>query len=335
MTIPTLSVCMIVKNEASVLKRCLESVHGLVNQLVIVDTGSTDQTVQIAADFGAQIISFPWIDDFSAARNAGLAHAKGEWVFSIDADEVLDAQSQTKLRRILDPELNRIDTGGFRVLQRNQQPAGEVAKYQDVIYTRLFRNHPNIRYEGLIHEQVNLSIYRMGLKVVDTDILLFHDGYTHKVAQGDISRARRNLDLIQKALAQSPDDPYLLYQAGITYKSLNEPGLAMQNLQRALQLGSSGLSPDVLDILHMKLAQLYSAQSNFALSVQHAETSLALNPDNAISLYLAALGHIFQKDVRAAYPYFLRLSHQPASNFSDLDNVRAMLAYCQQVLGIK
>lgn len=91
---PLISLCMIVKNEAGNLSRCLTSVRGVADELIIVDTGSTDDTVAVARSFGAAIVSFPWTGDFAAARNAGLEQARGTWILVLDADEELDAGSK-------------------------------------------------------------------------------------------------------------------------------------------------------------------------------------------------------------------------------------------------
>ncbi|MFZ2655904.1 MAG: glycosyltransferase family 2 protein, partial [Victivallales bacterium] len=95
---PTLSVCMIVKNEEAFLGRCLKSVVDHVDEIIIVDTGSTDRTVGIAKSFGARIYYHPWQDDFSLHRNQSISYARGRWIFIIDADEEYRASSKRNLR---------------------------------------------------------------------------------------------------------------------------------------------------------------------------------------------------------------------------------------------
>src|SRR5205823_5094968 len=94
------SLCMIVKNEEENLAACLQSVQGLVKEMIIVDTGSTDRTKEIAASFGAKVYDFTWIDNFAAARNESLRHATGRWIFWLDADERLDETNRRRLREI-------------------------------------------------------------------------------------------------------------------------------------------------------------------------------------------------------------------------------------------
>ena len=101
---PTLSLCMIVKNEEETLPQCLEPVKDVFDQIVVVDTGSEDNTVEIAKNYGAEVHYFPWIDDFSAARNESLKHATGDWIFWLDADDRMERQEALKLRELITPE---------------------------------------------------------------------------------------------------------------------------------------------------------------------------------------------------------------------------------------
>ena len=101
---PTLSVCLIVKNEERFIRQCLASVKDFADQIVVVDTGSTDRTVAIAKEFGAEIHEFKWCDDFSAARNAALQHVTGEWVLSFDADEELPTENRAAFLKLLENE---------------------------------------------------------------------------------------------------------------------------------------------------------------------------------------------------------------------------------------
>jgi len=111
-----LSLSMIVKNEARDLARCLESVKPVVSEIVVVDTGSTDETPQIAAGLGARVISTPWTNDFSAARNIGLDAATGDWLLLLDADEELPAWMPTKSCRLRLRLRSRISSPGLRLL---------------------------------------------------------------------------------------------------------------------------------------------------------------------------------------------------------------------------
>lgn len=326
--IPSLSLCMIVKNEAAFLAQCLDSVQGVVDEMIVVDTGSTDATPEIAQAYGAKIIAHHWQDDFSAARNVGLAQAGGDWIFQLDADETLSPESRQQVR----PLLAQTVADGLRVRIRNIQPPGELRRFDDFYLPRLFRNRPDFRFEQPIHEQIRPSIERAGGVIARSNLTLVHYGYAQRTAQGGQLRARRNLALLKKALVAAPDDAYLLYQAGATCKSMGNATAAVDYLQRALA-GAAGLEPALQDKLLMKLAQLALAADDFEATLQYGQQSLALNPDNVVSKYVVALAFMFQGDVRQAYPWFQQIRQSADAGLSDIQELESVLAYCRQVLG--
>lgn len=328
-----LTLCMIARNEESVLARCLESIRLVVDQIVIVDTGSTDGTLAVARRYGAHLLFRPWDDHFSHARNAGLAAVSTGWILVLDADEELHPDSAARLPAILSTIPNQ--TGGLRLRIRNLQPSGDLCRFTDQWTTRLFRAHPDIRYEGMIHEQVTPAILSGGWLVDQADITILHHGYAQNSVQGQVSRTQRNLALLLKALNLSPDDAYLLYQVGVTYHAMAQNQLAFDFLQRALKQSRGQLSTEVLEILHMKMAQLYLAGDDYASTLQHARASLDYNPDNLVSMYLAALAFMFQNDVRRAYPYFIRIQQHPGGNLGDAADLETVLAYCREELGLQ
>lgn len=168
-----LSACLIVKNEALLLSRCLESIRSFVDEIIVVDTGSYDDTIEIASSYGARVYHFNWINDFSAARNESLRHAKGDWVLYIDADETVDAVNAAKIQQVI----TREDISAVTVRQCIPQQSGNIATAFYSEYCRLFRRHPAIRFEGKIHEQILPAIERQGGKVLCTDIVIHHWAY--------------------------------------------------------------------------------------------------------------------------------------------------------------
>jgi tetratricopeptide (TPR) repeat protein len=323
----SVTLCMIVKDEEKNLVRCLESVQRLADEIVIVDTGSTDSTLDLAQNFGAKVFQIEWPGNFSAARNASLEQANGEWILVLDADEVLEEHARAQLPNII----ARTRADGLRLWQRNFLPADDLVRYRDQRVTRLFRNRPEIRYEGQIHEAVGDSIARMGGTVEDTDLVILHWGYSQPTAQG-ASRGERNLKLLIEMLASDPKDAYLHYQLGITYKQLKRPQEAEKHLKQALALDNSRLTPEILDELLMKLAQLRSASSQPRDCLRYALASLKYNPSNVISLYLAALAYLGMGQMREAYPLFVRIRQTLVENLKDVENLDAVIAYCQSHL---
>lgn len=191
-TPPRLSLAMIVRNEAEHLGHCLASVRGLVDEVHVVDTGSTDGTVQVAREAGAQIHAFPWQDDFAAARNASLAPCRGEWILVLDADEAVDALDHERIRQACLEE----GASAYTLLRRNYLPSasfstvGEPATRNTSAYAegaawshyvdhrglRLFRNLEGVAFEGRIHELVQPFFERRGLPVRPLDAVIHHYG---------------------------------------------------------------------------------------------------------------------------------------------------------------
>ncbi len=205
-----LSVCLIVRNEEKFLKRALESVRTLAHQIVVVDTGSTDSTVEIARQQGAEVYSFPWQDDFSAARNAALERATGDWVLILDADEELTPEGCASLKQ----ELRSDSVMAYRlpIVDRGREEEG--CSY----VPRLFRNAPGLFFVGRIHEQVFSSVEvrrrEWGLENRLGKAVLLHHGYAQQVTRQRGKNAR-NLALLEKAIEEMPNEPNLLMNYGL------------------------------------------------------------------------------------------------------------------------
>ncbi len=205
-----ISVCLITKNEEKFLGQCLASVHGLADQIVVVDTGSTDRTVEIAREHGAEVHQFAWCDDFSAARNFALEHATGDWVLMLDADEELIAEHRETIRR----EIGAASVMAYRL------PIIDKGREQDgcSYVPRLFRNAPGLFYVGRVHEQVFSSIEvrraEWGMENRLAKSALLHHGYVTEVV---VSRDKiaRNLRLLELAIKELPDEPNLLMNYGL------------------------------------------------------------------------------------------------------------------------
>ncbi len=241
---------MIVKNEAENLLRCLESVRGVVDEIVVVDTGSTDDTVAVAERSGARVFHFAWCDDFSAARNEAVAHARGTWILALDADEALTREARRKLRSLLNDER-------FQAYLINIRSTVKASRSQLAVinaWPRLFRNRPEIRYEGRVHEQISPSIARIGGTVAATDLVIEHLGY-HQDFTDQQGKQARNLCLLEQELAERPEDPMTMFHYGEALglggrireaveayrKALANPNMPRQNAPVAYRGLASGL----------------------------------------------------------------------------------------------
>lgn len=192
-----ISLVMIVRNEESVLGRCLESVKDHVDEIIIVDTGSSDKTVDIAKAFNAKIYFFEWCNDFSAARNFALSKATNKYRLVMDADEYILEWDTTKVNELLKSKQVGVITL-IDVFERD----GEIKQSKSYL-SRLMPE--NAHYVGAIHEQVVSEHKR-----VRTPIILGHDGYLHH------DKSERNLEILYKLVKANPQDSYTLYQLAHT-----------------------------------------------------------------------------------------------------------------------
>jgi len=199
MASPGISLCMIVKNEERALPRCLESARDLVDEVIVVDTGSTDCSAAVAAGFGARVIPFDFsIPDFAGARNHGLERARGNWILALDADEALHAESVPLVREFA----ARGDNAGYYFERLNREPNSETPRRDYVV--RLFPNRPDYRYRGRVHETIDGAILAGGGRLPRTEIRIDHD-----FAPDPEARRQRNLwyiGILQEEIAADPAD---------------------------------------------------------------------------------------------------------------------------------
>ncbi|MCJ7533664.1 MAG: glycosyltransferase [Anaerolineales bacterium] len=278
----SLSLCMIVKNEERNLERCLASVQGVVDEIVLVDTGSTDRTVEISEAHGAKIYHHTWQDDFSLARNISLEHACENWVLILDADEELEITT----RPLIKPFLSASDADAIRVRVRSFSPPGEYPEYQDSWQVRLFRNKPEYRYEQSVHNQITSSILSAGGKIVQVDTLTWlHYGYMERNVQGGNDRYQRSLKMLEQAVAQSPKSAYLNAKLGILYYHLGNHPLAYSYLKRLFtELDTSQLDIESLINALVALALVALNQQHYDLAIRSAQSCIELTLDDTSTL---------------------------------------------------
>lgn len=217
-----ISLCMIVKDEEDNLKKCLQEIAGFMDEIIIVDTGSSDRTKEIALKYTNQVYDFQWVDDFSAARNYSISKANNEYILVLDSDEFTDSINMEEMKRMI----IRTPLGVGRLLRINEYSRGGIPYQYHERVNRLF-SRKYYHYEGVIHEQlVPLETEKIRVSKNDGDyyeensyhipLTVRHSGY-----QGDLEvrkkKTSRNINLLNKALEFNQDDPYLLYQLGKSY----------------------------------------------------------------------------------------------------------------------
>jgi glycosyltransferase involved in cell wall biosynthesis/tetratricopeptide (TPR) repeat protein len=229
------SLCMIVKNEEANLPACLASAKDLVDEIIIVDTGSSDRTKEVAAQHGARVFDFTWADSFAAARNECLRHAHGKWIFWMDADDRLDDENRGKfgtLVRRLPDELAAYAMKCRCVYQSESDPSTVVD------HVRLFRNHFALRWEYRVHEQILMALRRLGGRVYGSDVVIEHVGYQD--AEVLTRKHERDLRLLLMDHAEHPDDPYILFHLGWIHQGMGQYPEALPYLRRSLERSDPG-----------------------------------------------------------------------------------------------
>lgn len=312
-----LSLCMIVRNEAETLPRCLQSVSGIVDEAIVLDTGSTDLTVQVARSLGAQVYETLWHNDFALARNECLRHAQGEWVLVLDADEqFIRSQAPALPSLMADPQ--------HLVVNLVREEVGATQSPFSLV-SRLFRRHPGLaftrpyhamiddRVEELLHQEPHWKVVTLAEPAIR------HEGYKPGtiVTRDKFERARQAMEgflgkhprdvytctklgalqveagnwatgteLLQRALGQSPQLPDLCYELyyhlGIAAKRLGQTEEAISYYQLAIE---QAVLPLIKVGAYNNLGNLYEAQGNLDAARSQYEMVVRLNPHLALGYY--------------------------------------------------
>ena len=234
-----LSQCMIVKNEEKNIEKALSWAKGIAFEQIVVDTGSTDRTVEIAEKMGARVLHFEWINDFSAAKNYAIEQASGNWIAFLDADEYFSPEDAKELMVIL-KEIRKAPEFHERIFMLKTpwvQVDDDGNPTTILKQERIFRNIPEIRYEGRIHEQPTIPSYK---NIFSTDrLFIIHTGYS-KSATEATGKAERNISLLRRELIDRPDDLNLKAYLADSLSSLDgaENWAAAEALYREVVAGS-------------------------------------------------------------------------------------------------
>lgn len=225
-----ISACIIAKDEAENIKRCIKSLEKHVDEIIVVDTGSTDHTVEIAKSYGAIVSHYPWENDFAEARNFAIVQATGNWIVFLDADEYLVLPPNANLYDFLqavDTKYNAILTKLINIDVDQQN------KVLDFFYTiRIFRHQCGLRYQGKIHEQLQgqgnqrLNVFKLN----DDKSIIYHTGYsTHQL----VAKSKRNLTMLEQEIAKGNKN-YLNYRhLAECYANLEDYSHALTYLRKA------------------------------------------------------------------------------------------------------
>lgn len=303
-----LSATLIVRDESRVIEGCLQSLVGWCDEIVLVDTGSQDDTVEKARRFSVKLHHFDWCDDFSAARNFALDHASGEWILYIDADERFEV-----------PEPKLLDS----VLSDSGKVAWRLRFHRQISWTphseaRLFRNDPRIRFEGVIHESMYKGIDHVarvdGKETGICDLTLHHIGYENDQAY----KNSRNIPLLRARLARDPDHLYSWWHLGECLRLAGDEDGAIAALTQGMTLAAAR-PPEA-----RRPGDGISASSLIRLKMKRREPvddllrqTRALYPNELWLQWVEAMLALYRGDYNAALPGLEKLAAIDPETFFD------------------
>ncbi|NEO42490.1 MAG: tetratricopeptide repeat protein [Moorea sp. SIOASIH] len=260
---------MIVKDEEESLPQCLSSVKDVVDEMVILDTGSTDRTIEVAQSYGARVYQFEWCNDFAAARNQALSYVEGEWVLVLDADEVLKPEVVPEIKQA-------IQNSSYLVINLVRQEVGATQSPYSLV-SRLFRYHPDIRFSRPYHAMVDDTVAQMLQREPQWQVVslsqvgILHYGYSRD-AIASRNKLTRALTAMEGYLASHPFDAYVCSKLGALYIQNNQVDQGVELLKRGLT--STKLEPAVLFELHYHLGNAYTRQGELNSGAIHYQQAI-------------------------------------------------------------
>jgi len=312
---------MIVKDEARHLPGCLACIAPVVDEMVIVDTGSSDDTVAIARRYGAEIHHFPWIDDFAAARNESIRYARGRYILWLDADDRMAPEDIDKINTLKKGfPVDGTEAYALQIECRNS--LGEGVVYNQL---RIFPNIDGICFEGAVHEEIVPSLHEQGIGIHRRDIAVLHIGYTDLEVLNE--KSKRNIGIllkIQAASGLSADDRAKLAACYFTMQAYNQ---CIEHLLLARTQG--GPSARFYKKSHVTLADCYIQTGQGDAAVALLEAALSEDPDHWYLQYLLGAALVLTENSGNALPYLRSALSAPRriEDFPVLTHVDARLHY--------
>jgi len=301
---PRLAICMIAKNEAEFIVGAVESVRDLADEIIVVDTGSTDDTVALARAAGARVEFFPWIGDFSAARNASLSYATADWVICLDADERLQRSSFSSVRAVMEEVRDPHRVVCVRIMNYTR----EGRFLSDGFSGRMFRNVPTMRFHGRVHEEVGgdrsdvATDYRL-------DILFDHYGADPAVMR-EKAKDARNIELLEARLKEKPDDLLTWFYLGSQHAVAGRLDASMRSFGKVVELFERNPSAYSMIVRNLPVPFSYvgyvralADAGRAGEAIEIGNRGLARYPDNPDLWYHTAFGYILQQDTANARRY--------------------------------
>ena len=320
---PSISVCMIARDEEKNLPRLFASIKGLADEVIVVDTGSKDDTVLIARTLGAKVRHFTWRDDFSAARNESLKHATKDFILWLDGDDEVRREDHRKIRAHL-----RKHPGAGAYLQ------AYVEKESRAMQLRIFPNHRDIRFEGRVHEQAIHSLEAKGIPTHSCSASIIHHGYNEPDALQQ--KLRRNRKLLEEETAERPGDLNSIFFLARTCLGLGDAESALKHLD--VVIASSQDNPSVRSRTVFNLAFTKRGRSLPCWGGRKKLVGPLLRqvplPGFALIRFLLGKLHFERKEYKEAFDELLPLKDEAFEKETTPINVPQMKKWLYRALGV-
>ncbi len=323
-----LSVCMVVRNEVRRLPRALHSVASVADEVVVVDTGSSEETRRLLDRWPkVRRVDARWRDDFSQLRNLAMDMARGDWILTLDADEWVEHPQD--LAALL--EQDRVD--GWMLTLRNYLPVGDVLRTEETGAVRLFRRNPAWRYVGRVREQIRDAITEGGGTIGHGRLVIGHDGFAHYC--GKVCRSiGEDLRLLALAMTEDPDNPVLWYHRG-RLNMVAQPMRARRDFRRALSGDAGRLASHLKASAWERLGWLELQRGNHEQATHSAERALCIDRGRALARLVLAQAYLDDGLWAKALIHLRWLEHHALTRFSHPNHVLTMSGFCRGQLQIR
>jgi Glycosyltransferases involved in cell wall biogenesis len=300
-----LSICLIVKNEAELLARCLESCRDIADETIVVDTGSTDATIKIAESHGARVITSEWKNDFSYSRNISLQNASCAWILWLDADDVVLSQSIPVINALKKEKPDKV----FGFVVRNQKPGNTGTEF---VQARMFPNDHRIFFERRIHEQMMLSALRIGLKLFETQAVVEHHGYADPM---DLNKkAQRNIGLLLEEYKKFGSDPVMAVEIADSYLITGNDAEALRWYTTVLEIPQCEPTfPHIAAQAYLGWGNILNKADDLENAADKFHKALKLSPGRVDALFSLAITLDLQDRREEALECLKRIVSAPAA----------------------
>ncbi|MDN5331226.1 MAG: hypothetical protein PWP45_451 [Tepidanaerobacteraceae bacterium] len=332
--IPTLSLCLITKDEEKNISRCINNVKDIVDEIIVVDTGSKDRTVEIAESLGAKVIHAKWEDDYSKARNIAIENATSDWILFLDADEEIKKEDVEKIRPLLNDDT--VEAYMFKIVNYGGNSVS--SGLTEIHYNfRLFRNNGKLKYVYPIHENLrNIEENRVPV-FKNADVTILHYGYLSET-RIEKNKTERYINMLLKYLMKHPDDKFQHGNLGVEYFNAREYKKALKHLITAVK-GMNVNSYSAPRLLRY-LIQTYTALKDYETALKLINDAKAYYMDIPDFKFLEGMLYVEQKRYKKAIEMFkeclamgeykgLFITMGGTGSY----RARYMIAYCYEKLG--